>query len=89
MACMNRRNTTKMVALRDVPTDVTDKDISILIGGNLPYLHICHNPIGGNHNKPIAMLPKLGWVLLGENNHKTKISINHITSDRNHESLIE
>ena len=35
------------------------------------------------------MLTKLGWVLLGGNNNKTEISLNHITSDRNLENLVE
>ena len=34
--------------LRDVPTGVTDKNISILIGVDLPHLHICHDVISGN-----------------------------------------
>ena len=35
------------------------------------------------------MLSKLGWVLLGGNNNKTEISLNHTTSDRNLENLVE
>ena len=35
------------------------------------------------------MLTKLGWVLLEGNNNKTDISLNHITSDRNLENLVE
>ena len=74
--------------LRDVPIDVSNTDISNLIGADLPHLHICHDVISGNQNEPIAMLTKLGWVLLGGNN-KTEISLNHITSDRNLENLVE
>ena len=86
---MKSRNTTKMVTLTDVLTDVTDKDISILIGVDLPHLQIFHDAISGDQNEPVAMLTKLRWVLLGGNNHKAEISINHITSDRNLERLVE
>ena len=41
--------------LRDVPIDVSDTDISILIGADLPHLHVCHDVISGNQNEPIAM----------------------------------
>ena len=75
--------------LKDVPTDVIDKDISILIGADLPYLHICHDVISGNQNEPIAVLTKLGWVLFGGNNNKTEISLNHFTSDHNLKNLVE
>ena len=75
--------------LKDVPIDVTDKVISIFIGATLPYLHICHDVISGNHNESIATLTKLGWVLLGGNNNKTEISLNHMTSDRKLENLVE
>ena len=40
-------------------------------------------------NEPMAMLTKLGWVLLGGNNNKTEISLNHITSDCILENLVE
>ena len=36
--------------------DVTDKDISILIGADLPCLHICYDVISGNQYEPIAIL---------------------------------
>ena len=75
--------------IKDVPIDVTDKDVSILIGADLPHLHTSHDVISGNQNEPIAMLTKLGWVLLGGNNNKTEISLNHITSDFNLENLVE
>ena len=42
--------------LKDVPIDVINKSISILIGADLPHLHICHIFI--------AILTKLGLVLL-------------------------
>ena len=75
--------------IKDVPIDVTDKEVSILIGANLPHLHTCHDVISGNQNEPIAMLTKLGWLLLGGNNNKTEISLNHITPDFNLENLVE
>ena len=34
--------------LKDVAIDVTDKDISILIGADLSHLHVCHDVISGN-----------------------------------------
>ena len=58
------------------------------MGADLPHIHICHDVICGNQNEPIAMLTKLGWVLLGGNNNKTEISVNHITSDRNLENSV-
>ena len=75
--------------LKDVPIDVTDKDISILKGGDLPHLHVCHDVISGNQNKPIAILTKLGWVLLGRSNNKFEITLNHITSVRDLKNLVE
>ena len=75
--------------LRDVPIDVSDKDISILIGADLPHLYICHDVISGNQNESTAMLTKMGWVVLGGNNNKQEISLNHITSDCNLENLVE
>ena len=68
--------------LKDVPIDIIDKDVSILIGADLPHLHICHDVNSGNQNEPIAILTKLGWVLLGGNNSKAEISLTHITSDK-------
>ena len=63
-------------------------NISILID-TLPHLHTCYNVINGIQNKPIAMLTKLGWVLLRGNHNKTEISLNHITSDCNLKNLVE
>ena len=74
---------------KDVPIDVIDKYISILIGADLPHRQICHDVISGNQNEPIARLTKMGWVLLGGNNNKSEISLNHITSDHNLENLVE
>ena len=34
--------------LKDVVIDVTDKDISTLIGADLSHLHVCHDVISGN-----------------------------------------
>ena len=76
--------------LKDVPIDVIDKDISILTAADFPHLHICHDVISVNQNEPIVILTKLGWwVLLGGNNNKTEISLNHITSACNLENLVE
>ena len=55
----------------------------------LPHLYICRDVISGNQNEPTAMLTKMGWVLLGGNNNKQEISLNHITSDCNLENLVE
>ena len=41
----------KWLHLRDAPTDVADKDISIFIGADLPNLHICHDVISKNQNE--------------------------------------
>ena len=75
--------------VKDIPIDVINKDIYILIGAYLPHLHICYNVISGNQNEHIAILTKLGWVLLGGNSSKIKMSLNHITSDHNLENLVE
>lgn len=69
----------KWFCLRDVPIDVTDKDVFILIGVDLPHLYICHDVISRNQNEPVAMLTKLGWILLGKNSNKTGMPLNHIT----------
>lgn len=66
--------------LRDVPIDIINKDVSIIIGADLPHLHICHNAISGDQNESVAMLTKLCRVLLGGNGNKSKVSLNHIRS---------
>ena len=75
--------------LRDVPIDIIDKDVSILIGADLPHLYICPTVISIDQNEPTAMLTKLGWVLLGENRNKSEVSLNYIRSDQNLEHLVE
>lgn len=69
--------------LRDVPIDITDKNVSILIPAGILHLHIFHNVNSDDQNEPIAMLTKLGWVLLGGNGNKSKVLLNHIRSDQN------
>ena len=42
-----------------------DNKVSILIGANVPELHICYDIKQGQKKQPIAILPCLGWVLMG------------------------
>ena len=46
------------------------RDISILIGTDMPTLHIGQEIRKGKSNEPIAIKTILGWVLMGKKSEK-------------------
>ena len=69
--------------LKDIPFETSDKEISVLIGADLPQLHINYDVRVGENDHPVGMLTKLGWVLLGgkADKGKTNITLNHVKTD--------
>ena len=67
--------------LKDVDFHLSDADdVSILIGADIPELHICYDVRQGSKNQPIALLTLLGWVLMGGIDSKaTQINSNQIS----------
>ena len=65
-----------------IPLDINNKDISILIGAEILQLHINHDAVMGRPSEPVAMLTKLGWVLLEGKTKKDKFnaSLNDIVT---------
>ena len=55
------------------------RDISILIGADMPTLHIDHGIRKEKPNEPIAIKTILGWVLMGG---KSEIYHNCVTSNK-------
>ena len=43
----------------DATFDIANKNISILIGGDMPQLHINYDVVMGRPNEPIATLKKI------------------------------
>ena len=66
-------------------------NVSILIGTDIPELHICYDVRQGSRNHPIALLTLLGWVLMGDIDSKaTQITSNRISvNNKNLENSIE
>ena len=66
-------------------------NVSILIGTDIPELHICYDVRQGSRNQPIALLTLLGWVLMGDIDSKaTQITSNRISvNNKNLENSIE
>ena len=66
-------------------------NVSILIGADIPELHICYDVRQGSKNQPIALLTLLGWVLMGGIDSKaTQINSNRISvNNKNLENSIE
>ena len=71
-----------MAHLSEIPFDIVNKDISILIEGDTSQLHIDYDVVMGRSNQSIETLAKLGWVLLGGKTRKGRInaSLNHIVT---------
>ena len=66
--------------LKDIPLETSDKEISVLLGADLPQLHISYDVRVGENDHPVGMLTKLGWVLLGgkADKGKTNVTLNHV-----------
>ena len=82
----------KFSHLKDVDFHLSDVDnVSILIGADIPELHICYDVRQGSKNQPIALLTLLGWVLMGGIDSKaTQINSNQISvNNKNLENSIE
>ena len=69
--------------LKDIPFETSNKEISVLIGPDLPQLHINYDVRVGENDHPVGMLTKLGWVLLGGKADKGKanVTLNHVKTD--------
>ena len=69
--------------LKDIDFDIPiNKEISVLIGADLPELHISNEVRRGGHNQPIAISTKLGWVLMGgKSSYQAKINSNFLNID--------
>ena len=81
----------KFSHLKDVDFHLSDVDnVSILIGADIPELHICYNIRQGPKNQPIVQLTLLGWVLMGGIDSKaTQINSNRISvNNKNLENSI-
>ena len=61
--------------LKDIHFDTSSSDVSLLIGADMPELHLPNEIRKGNKNEPVGIKLVLGWVLLSGNN-KEKYSLN-------------
>ena len=61
--------------LKDIHFDTSGTDVSLLIGADIPELHLPHEITKENKNEPVGIKSALGRVLLGGNNNK-KYSLN-------------
>ena len=60
--------------LRDIDLERTsDKGISILIGADMPELHLDRDKRIGDRDQPVGLLTTVGWVFMGRN-FKTNLS---------------
>ena len=66
--------------LKYLPLETSDKEISVLIGADLPQLCISYDVRAGENDHPVGMLTKLGWVLLSgkADKGKTNVTLNHV-----------
>ena len=76
----------KFPHLKDVEFHFSnEQDISILIGADIPQLHICYELRHGSKNEPIPLLKSLGWVLMGGTQSKgNQINSNRISINVNY-----
>ena len=76
--------------LKDIHFDTSGTDVSLLIGADIPELHLPHEITKENKNEPVGIKSVLGWVLLGGNNNK-KYSLNsnriYVCESNVHDSL--
>ena len=66
----------------NVPLDVSSDKTPILVGANLPELHVSYDVIIGGTNIPIVILTKPGWTLLRRkaNSNSNILSLNFINT---------
>ena len=66
-------------------------EISLLIGADIPHLHISLDVISGDKNDTIDVLTKLGWVIMGVKStaHKKVSSISIISSHNTLENTVQ
>ena len=66
--------------LRDLDiATLNRKDVTVLIGMDVPLLHLHHDARVGKDDEPIAVLTELGWVVCGnKRNNSNGRFINHI-----------
>ena len=71
----------KLSHLKDVDFHLSGADnVLILIGADIPQLHICYDVRQGSKNKPIALLTLLRWILMsGIESKTTEINSNRIS----------
>ena len=82
----------KFSHLQDVEFHLSDaENVFILIGADIPELHICYNVRQGSKNQPITPLALLDWVLMVSIEPKTTlINSNRISvNNKNLENSIE
>ena len=82
----------KFSHLKDVDFHLSDaENVSILIGADIPELHICYDVRQGSKTQAIALLTLLGWVLMGSIDSKaTQVNSNRISvNNKNLENSIE
>ena len=75
MTYKNKQNFYKKFEhLKDINFDtIRSTDVSLLIGGDMPELHLASEIRKGNKNEPIGIRLSLGWVLLGGNNKRKHV----------------
>ena len=54
--------------LKDIHFNTSSSDVSLLIGADMPELHLPYEIRKGNKNEPVGIKLVLCWVLLGGNN---------------------
>ena len=69
--------------LRDIKIPTNNYDITVLIGTNMPQLHLQEDTRIGETNDPIAVKTTLGWVIMGGKNSVNKINTNRLVTNEN------
>ena len=72
---INQNSHKKFEHLKDTYFDTSSTVVSLLIGADMPELHLPNEIRKGNKNEPIRIKLVLGWVLF-EGNNKEKYSLN-------------
>ena len=69
--------------LRDIKIPTNNYDVTVLIGADMPQLHLQEDTRIGETNDPIAVKTALGWVLMGGENSVHKINTNRLVTNEN------